>query len=296
MMDSAYPGLKIAAVTTAAIVVAALAGVPLGGSAMLIVACAAILMFGLPHGALDIEVIRGAGQGGMAAVLGVYLGIAAATALLWWAVPIVALAAFLVIAAAHFAEDWDDARSRFLSVGTAVALIAAPTLLHRSAVAAIFVALTDQSAAARLADVLMLTLPVALPIAVVGIAAMIAAGRRGAAVAAATSLTALIALPPAVGFAVFFCLFHSPRHFVVALHAARRWQVARWLPVVVPVTALALALVAAIYLARGGLAFPLRLTSATFMALAILTVPHMLAPTVVRRLATLTRTGFPAHP
>ncbi len=286
-ISSSFPGAAVGLGVTLSLLAAAAAGLPLSGSAALIAACTAILVFGLPHGALDVEVIRirGAGENGRAAILTVYVGLAALTATAWLVAPVAALAGFLGIAVVHFAEDWTEMQSRFLATGFAAALIAAPALLHRQAVAGIFVALTGTPMAARLADGLLMVAPVALAVAAVGIAALIASRRFVAAAAAAASLVALLALPPVPGFALFFCLFHSPRHFVGALRAARRWRVANWLPVVVPVTGAALAIVTGVYLLHGGLAVPDRLGAATFMALSILTVPHMLAPATLRHFA-----------
>jgi Brp/Blh family beta-carotene 15,15'-monooxygenase len=282
---SSFPGATAALSATVALLVAAAAGLPLSGVTALVAGCAAILVFGLPHGALDIELIRrhGTSRHGRTTILVVYLGIACITTVAWLIAPVAALSGFIVIAIIHFAEDWEAMRSRFLATGMAVALIAAPVMLHRGEVAAIFVALTHAPAAARLSDGLLLVAPVALAVAVVGILAMIAARRFTAAAAATASLVALLALPPVAGFAVFFCLFHSPRHFVGALQATQLWRAARWLPVVVPVTGAALAIVTGVYLIHGGLGVPQRLTAATFMALSILTVPHMLAPALLQR-------------
>ena len=279
-------GTTIAIGATVILLVAAAAGLPLSGSTALVAACGAILAFGLPHGALDIELIRGWGtqRRSFVPVLAVYLGIAAATATAWLVAPFAALAGFVVIAVMHFAEDWAAAGSRFLATGLGVALIAASALYHRDAVAGIFVALAG-APAAGVADALLLVAPVALAIAAAGIVAMTVAHRFSDAAAATASLLALLVLPPLAGFAAFFCLFHSPRHFVGALAEARRWRVGRWAPVVVPVTGAALAIVTAIYVVHDRLALPQRLTAATFMALAILTVPHMLAPVAVRRLS-----------
>lgn len=282
--SSSFPGAAVGLGATLSLLVAAAAGLPLSGPGAQVAACAAILIFGLPHGALDVEVIRvrSAGRSGRAGILTVYIGLAALTTIAWLVAPVAALAGFLAIAVIHFAEDWTEMRSRFLATGFAAALIAAPALLHRSEVAGIFVALTGMPAAAELADGLLMVAPVALALAAVGIAALIESRRFMAAAVAAASLLALLALPPVAGFALFFCLFHSPRHFVGALRAARRWRIANWLPVVVPVTGASLAIVTGIYRLHDGLAVPDRLAAATFMALSILTVPHMLAPVVLR--------------
>lgn len=286
MDRSTFPGAPVALVVTGALFAAAAAGLSLSGSTALVVACGAILSFGLPHGALDIELIRNQGTGGhgFVAVVTLYLAIVAVTATAWLFAPVTALAGFIVIAVFHFADDWKMVQSRFLSTGLGVALIAAPTLLHRDAVADIFIVLTGDPSAAGLASALFFVAPMSLAIAVAGIAVMIETPRFDAASAAAASLIGLVALPPIAGFAVFFCLFHSPRHFIEALAKAKRWRVERWMPVVLPVTLAAGAIVTAIFVFHGAPTIPERVTAATFMALAILTVPHMLAPLAFRLL------------
>ena len=248
------------------------------------IATLAILGLGLPHGAFDIELLRARAHGGirqLAPILGLYLGVAAAAALVWSVAPLAALAGFIVVAVIHFSEDWTGTRSGFLATGIAAASIAAPALLHTADVARIFVALTADPAAALAAKLLAVAAPTALAVALAGIAALIAEHRRADAAAAASSLAALVFLPPVVGFAVFFCLFHSPRHFTAALRALASPRLADWIRVAGPVTLAALAIVAVLYAGHDAGAVPLRLASATFMALSVLTMPHILAPRLV---------------
>jgi hypothetical protein len=92
------------------------AGVPLAAPIATTGACLAILLFGLPHGTLDLEILKTQHRSGprrMAGVLLLYIGLAVVMYLLWKAAPIAALATFLVTAAVHFSEDWDDAGSAF---------------------------------------------------------------------------------------------------------------------------------------------------------------------------------------
>ena len=65
----------------------------------------AVIVFGLPHGALDLALVRGAARGSwraLACAIGVYLVVAAAVLAIWIAIPVAALIAFLVIAVIHF--------------------------------------------------------------------------------------------------------------------------------------------------------------------------------------------------
>lgn len=204
---------------------------------------------------------------------------------LWWVAPTLALGVFLIIAVLHFAEDWSETRSPFLAIGMAVAVVAAPALLHRAEVSAIFVALAGARDAAMFGDLLLLAAPIGCAVAIAGILSLGAARRFDRAAAAVTSLVALIALPPTLGFAIFFGLFHSPRHLGEALRALALPRARQWLPLAVPTMLGATGLVVLLYrLGGGGLSAAMGLTSATFMALSILTVPHMAVPKLVAAL------------
>jgi len=269
---------------TGGLLVAQPLGLDLAGNIATAIATLAILGLGLPHGAFDIELLRARVGGGvrrLAPVLGLYLGVAAAAALVWAVAPLAALAVFIVVAVMHFSDDWTGTRSGFLATGIAAASIAAPALLHTSDVARIFVALTAHPAAELAAKLLAVAAPTSLAVALAGIAALIAEHRRADAAAAASSLAALVFLPPVVGFAVFFCLFHSPRHFTAALRALGSPRLADWIRVAGPVTLAALAIVAVLYAGHDAGAVPLRLASATFMALSVLTMPHIIVPRIV---------------
>ena len=250
-----------------------------------IAAGAAIAIIGLPHGAMDLQLLAKAHRRGAAAfshILALYLGCAAVMAIAWWTAPVAALAIFIVLAVVHFAEDWSACGSAFLQHGMALALLAAPALLHREAVTAIFVALTGAREAAFTADALLLVAPVAFAVGLVAIAAMAVDGAPRAAAAAALSLAALTLLPPAPGFAVYFCVFHSPRHFRAALATLGWSQPRQWLPVVVPITAIALTIAAALFQLVPATGVPARLVAAVFMTLSVLTLPHLAVPLLLR--------------
>lgn len=257
-------------------------GVDFRGTTASMLEGAAILLFGLPHGSLDIALFRRRGEQPMRRdrILLLYLLAGAAMALLWWTLPTLALATFLTIAVAHFAEDWDETGSSFLATGIALAQIGAPTLLHRAEVGTIFATLTRGGGGA-LGDVILLATPLGMVIAAAGVIALISAGRFARAGAAVSSLAALIVLPPALGFALSFCLFHSPRHFNAAV-VTLGWRRARqWVPVAVPITLAAVALVAVVAAGQDGALTQTGLLPSAFIALSILTVPHLAVPGIL---------------
>ena len=267
---------------------AMLAGVPLGGAVGTSVACLMLLVFGLPHGTLDLELIKARSRGpwtGLASLLVLYLGLATAMLALWQVAPVLALGAFILTAAVHFSEDWDGTGSRFLELGMALALLCAPTLIHRDALSGIFIGLTGQAEAAIIADLMLLVTPVALVVAVVAVSALWTSGRRVQAAGATLTLASMVVLPPIVGFALYFCFFHSPRHFRESLFSLDWRGFARWGWVVVPLTLAAGGIALVLFGLEVRAALPDRIMAASFMTLSILTVPHMLVPLLVEALS-----------
>lgn len=266
---------------------AAVSGAPLAGGPATSFGCLMLLLFGLPHGTLDLELIKASGANprlGLPGVLAIYLGCALAMFLLWQVAPVLALGAFLLIATVHFSEDWRGTGSALLELGLALAVLSAPALRHRNELDSIFAALTGRLEASIVTDLLTLAAPVAMMIATVAIGVLWTSCRRTQATAGALSLAAMIFLPPIVGFALFFCIYHSPRHLAGSLQAISLTSRRALGRVVLPLTLAAAAIAVALFAieARGDLASGM--ITASFMTLSVLTVPHMLAPMLVVRL------------
>lgn len=261
-----------------------LAGVNVSSGTATVVAAAAMLLFGLPHGTFDIELIRrnSSTRGiGLTPVLALYLGCALAMYLLWQVRPVAALLFFIGIATWHFAEDWEDAGSGLLATGIAAATLMAPVVLHRAATAAIFKAVAGTADAAIVVQLLVLAAPVAVILASIGAVSLFVDGQRERALAVAATLAAMILLPPITGFALFFCLFHSPRHFSMSLRSLGWHRPAEWLPVVVPLTLAAVGITALFYGFGAPIDVPARLAASAFLILSVLTVPHMAVPLIL---------------
>jgi len=106
------------------------------------------------------------------------------------------------------------------------------------------------------------------------------------------ALVGMVVLPPVIGFALYFCLFHSPRHFRESLSALGWSGFAKWVWVVAALTIAAGTIAALIFGMEVRAAPSDRIMTASFITLSILTVPHMLVPILIDRLA---RRG-PLHP
>ena len=127
--------------------------------------------------------------------------------------------------------------------------------------------------------------PVAVAIGVGALFALWSSQRKAQAVAGLIVLVGMALLPPIVGFALYFCLFHSPRHLSESLSAVRLPDGRAWPRVILPLTLVAFAIAAAIYGLQARATPTDRLIAASFMTLSILTVPHMMAPFIMRRLS-----------
>ena len=259
-----------------------LSGVGLGSNGATTAACVAILLVGLPHGTLDLEIIKREQQAGnlrMGALLFLYLGLGAAMLILWWLLPVVALATFILVAVVHFSEDWQDLQSTFLAQGMAIALLTAPALLHLTQLEQAFVAVTGHEDAALIANLMLLLAPMSMAVAGVSLLSLWQAGSRDRAGVGAAILIGMVVLPPVVGFALFFCLYHSPLHLRSSLTRIAYAPV--WRRVVPLLTLAALGLAAIIFAMEGRTDLSAQLVAASFMTLSLLTVPHMLVPAIV---------------
>lgn len=265
-----------------ALVALHLSGVDLGNNGATMAACIAILLVGLPHGTLDLEIIKREQQAGnlrMSALLLLYIGLGAAMFMLWWLLPVAALATFIVVAVVHFSEDWQELQSTFLAQGMAIALLSAPALLHLPELEQAFVAVTGHKDAALIANLMLLLAPMSMAVACVSLLSLWQAGLRDQAGVSAAILIGMVVLPPVVGFALFFCLYHSPRHLRSALTRIAYAPV--WRRVVPLLTLAALGLAAALFAGEGRTDLSAQLVAASFVTLSLLTMPHMLVPAIV---------------
>lgn len=276
------------AITALALIVAA-AGVSLDAPNLTTATCAAILLFGLPHGAFDLALINRAYRDQRLSVVApLYLICTATMFALWQAAPAIALLIFFGLSIIHFAEDWTGRMPPFLAHGTATALVSAPALLHHKTISSLFALLIGDAMSGIFAEVAILIAPVSLAIAAVSTVTLWLDGHRGHAVATALALCSMIILPPVIGFALFFCLMHSPAQFAAAQDALDWQRTHQWLPVIAPLTCAALGIAAFVFATLGTVALTDAMIGTAFITLSILTLPHLIVPMIVARLARAT--------
>jgi beta-carotene 15,15'-dioxygenase len=240
---------------------------------------ALLLLMGLPHGALDIELllsgVSSPGRGWLAGSLLVYVGVVLGMLVFWWAAPAAALVALLGLSAYHFGGDWSglDSPVRRLIVGSA--LLCAPTLAHAPAVAQIFSWLVPGDAASAIAG----AMRAAAVLVVLGAAWIVGSRWRSDRYQCEEIIVVSIAaavLQPLTFFTIYFCALHSTRHLVHVREKLSDRNTGDLLKRGAPYVSAAL-----IGCGAGALLFPklpsgVAFLSAAFVGLAALTVPHMI--------------------
>ncbi len=253
-------------------------------------ALAAIIVLGVPHGALDGEIARSLLRSRLGVRLGgwfrwawfpifslPYLLLAAGVLIAWRVTPMPTLAAFLAASAWHFGSE--DAPGRHVEAAVRGGLpIAVPLLVHPAATWAVFatvanVARPQMPGWLQVASLLWLVLAVAWT----GRVALRGQARLLALPALLVGL--FVALPPLTAFAIYFVCLHAPAHTKALVQDARRAPRVRdgrsAIVLALPITALTLAIGAVLWPFYAGAA-PDRLLSLTLQGLAALTLPHML--------------------
>ena len=264
-----------------------------------------LILSGIPHGGLDLLVLRDLlgrrweRERGFA--LGLYALLALGVVALWWMAPAFSLGAFLLAAVWHFGrtDALAHARAGLLPTLARGALpVTLSALWHPREIELLFGFLVPDSAAVWLARQAALAALAALPVLAIDLAlGMWRDGRYG--LLAALEAGVLVGLygsaPPLLAFGLYFCWLHAPRstrRLLGRLEAAapcaerataagsflppgrgRRLSAALW-----PTLAAGLAIGGgALYLtARAGADWTAGMTSSLFIGLAALTWPHLL--------------------
>ena len=252
---------------------------PVWNSALETAVLATLIFFlGLPHGAFDVifaqRLYRLVSLGQWAVFCLAYVALAAAVVGFWWLLPSVFLTAFLLVSAFHFSGDLDVGTPAVLRFWYAASMLIFPAWFHEADVARLFGALVAGDFAGQMAGVLH---SLALPWCVgLGITLVLQWRSYWLTRLEVVSVSLLaMAAPPLFGFAVFFCLMHSARH---ALRTRAYAAELVWADVlrkaIAPMVACALAGIA-LWPSMKGLTPDIAIVRILFVALAALTVPHM---------------------
>jgi Brp/Blh family beta-carotene 15,15'-monooxygenase len=246
-----------------------------------LIAIAAVLLLGVPHGGLDGAIARRIGwPSGALYWLGfhlAYVGLAALVSLLWWLFPLPSLALFLLISGLHFgASDIAGTGSHWLPwvAHGGLVCIGIPSL-QAASVEPLFALLTEAQSASLLMQAIgacSLLWAISL-IGYLGYAYFHPRYRKPL-VKLLILLGLVVILPPLVSFAVYFCLWHSRGHMLRLWQGLDSTERSRSVAEAAIYSAMAWVSAAIIfYYLQSSVA--VSLVQLTFIGLAALTLPHM---------------------
>ncbi len=255
----------------------------------------AVVIFGLPHGALDLALVQGASRGSWTALLGaaiLYLIASGLVVMVWITAPVAALLGFLTIAVIHFGlgdtEDLHGPQRAMEIVARGGFAGIAPLVFHPQTTRDLFALLVGPAATTRLdAALAVMTTPATwLWIACLIIALAWRTIQRApgwiSAVLELLLTTAIFAVfHPLAAFLLYFCFIHSVRHiadlgaarFPDSAARARRWLLLESLPFTAATVALGMV---AWFVFAGSVTFDEAMMRMVFWGLSALTVPHMI--------------------
>jgi Brp/Blh family beta-carotene 15,15'-monooxygenase len=257
------------------------------------IALVPIGLFGLSHGGADptiLQKLTGSSSGRTFIVLAAYVSASLSFIALIWFYPVLALLMFLGLSVWHFGytdeaflSATDDFRLRWLS-GSAPVL--GPMIGHPAQTSELFAWLI-KAESTRVLDVMVWLAPSLAVIWLLVFGSLLFGGARRPESRAVVELilvaALLVALPPLLGFAFYFCAIHSLRHFLAILEhrlMARRkpgwmkWPGRKFLPATAGALVLALVAWGAIVLLEPSTSLLVEAVRVMFWALAALTLPH----------------------
>ena len=255
----------------------------------------AVMIFGLPHGALDLALVQGASRGSRTALVGaavLYLMASGFVLMVWISAPMAALLGFLAIAVIHFGlGDTEDlhgpqraveiiARGGFVGV--------APLVFHPQTTRDLFALLVGPASTASLDTTLAV---MATPVTWLWLACLVVAlawrtiqrapGWMSAVLELILTAAIFAVCHPLAAFLLYFCFVHSVRHiadlgaarFPDSAPRARRWLLLESLPFTAATVALAMV---AWFVFADSVTFDEAMIRLVFWGLSALTVPHMI--------------------
>jgi Brp/Blh family beta-carotene 15,15'-monooxygenase len=272
---------SIVALTTALLSVV---WMPLNPQHELWLASLLIVLLGVPHGALDPifaqTLLSIKSRLSWIIFVVVYVFFAALVVVIWWFVPVLFLLIFLSLSVLHFSGDLAAGASFLSRFFYAGAVIVLPAALHAEELDRLFSLLAGPSAAALVLAALQF---MAWPWLAALVWVVVKNARYDSFLALEILAVSVLALSasPLLAFSIFFCFMHSPRHILrtqlyagVTLRGLARVTITPMFAVLV--------MAAAGWYGLPDAPIDERIVQLVFVALAALTVPHMMLVERVR--------------
>jgi len=245
-----------------------------------------IILFGLPHGALDPWIAQKIGFRDSLTKIIVfttgYLAIAVLVVLIWLWLPALSLSIFLLISIWHFSDDWVKSLNMPLRLCAGLLLLLMPIGFHTEAVHTIFQQLSGPTGGSL---ALILALPSGLLITAMLMTTACAVWKRQW--RCSLELISLLCLAyfvdPLIYFTVYFCLLHSPHHLSGLLISAPITEHSRLAWMMLIYTIATLVLLGGLWWLWSSLPTDTLILKLIFIGLAAVTVPHMMLVGAARR-------------
>ena len=254
------------------------------------ISLAAVMMIGLPHGALDGAVAMTIGYGkrvqDIVKFSMIYILIALLVVVVWMVIPIFSLTLFMLISMIHFGLGDHNATkplakySQVICHGGLVTVLI--PVLHFAEVEPIFMTLTGAVHPAQLSSLwgLLILLGGIFTLSSFAYAFAVFKERalRGRFLEFIILVLMLALLPPLTGFALYFCAVHTVRHVRNVTNAIKAHdRQTRILPLTIVFTVLTWVAAGLVLILRPEtLGFSDAVLRLVFIGLAALTVPHMM--------------------
>lgn len=201
-------------------VLTTLANLNMASDSIIVLLTLAVIILGLPHGALDFAVAKSLNlvTSFPSAIffMTTYMVIAAVSIIFWTWAPHIALVLFLCISIFHFSADWRTTMPFFARLGLTGALLCGPSVLYSDIVVGLFTALllTTQTASWVVQGMQVTFVVGILSFAYFVFKLLI--GQKPMNFWQSAEWLALlvgsIVLSPLLHFGLYFCLLHSPKH------------------------------------------------------------------------------------
>jgi len=259
-------------------------------SNLALISLLAVVLIGMPHGALDGAVAMVSGYaktpGQIIKFTFGYLAIAVAVVMVWIYLPMVSLTLFMLYSLIHFGlgdSTEPQGVTRWLQVichgGLVVVII---PIAHLEAVQPIFLLLTGYSTGSDLAAFWVIMLGVSGLFTASALAytilAMIQPQLRRSWLEFATLSAIMMLLPPLTAFALYFCCVHTTRHIHHVIRAVRQYlpntKILKLTLIFTLMTWVGMALT--VVMIKQETPIDAALLQVIFIGLAALTVPHMM--------------------
>lgn len=239
-----------------------------------------VSLFGLPHGAVDGFIAKRIGlwrtPTQFLMFISLYLTLAALVVLAWQLAPVIALAAFFAVSAWHFGADFAP-RSNLERLVFGALLLSLPAVFAPLEIRNLLGALSGPDAIAIAIALETSALPLFLAAFLIKVHHAESSAQMIRVLMPIFGLFAFASvMPPLIYFAVYFCTFHSARHFGAVLELVPPNEQAEAVLHAAIMTALTLLFAAIVYvILLNQIAFETVMTRIIFVGLAALTIPHM---------------------